>query len=302
MTSAMLAPSELFGYDVVDLMGCGAGSRVYAVSHRTSGQIYVLKHVTVRQPKDERFVEQLETEYEVSRQLNHPGLRRAVEFKVVRTLLRKPVEAALVLELFDGSPIEYVLPGTCAEIVRVFVDAASALVAMHKAGFVHCDLKPSNILLSSDGGVKIIDFGQACRIGTIKKRIQGTPDWIAPEQVRCSPCTVRTDVYSFGATLYWALCRRKIPTQYTAARDERSFVLDECVPPPAEINPSVTLPLSKLVMECVHTHASRRPENMNEVARRLEVIHFAMTRPAISRAERERQNQLDDTHMEMAVA
>jgi serine/threonine-protein kinase len=291
-------PSKLFGYDVIDMLGTGAGSRVYVVSDPQSGQIYALKHVTVRGPKDDRYVTQLETEYEVGRQLSHPGLRRSVDFRVVRSLLRKPLEAALVLEMVDASPIEFVLPATSAEIVAVFLQAADALAALHRAGFVHCDLKPGNILLGSDGRAKIIDFGQACKAGMLKQRIQGTPDFIAPEQVRCDACTPRTDIYSFGATLYWALCRKKIPTLYTVNRSENSFLLDDRVPPPHEINPSVPEALSRFVMECVRTDASRRPASMSEVSRRLDALHFTMTRPATSRQVEE----LDDTRMEMAVA
>ena len=271
-------PSQLFGYDVLDLMGAGAGSRVYAVSDPATGQLYVLKHVTVRGPKDERFVTQLETEFAVGRQLAHPGLRRSIDLKVTRSLLRKPLEAALVLELFDGSPIEFVLPGTVAEIVRVFRDAAEALAALHKAGFVHCDLKPGNILMSSDGQVKLIDYGQTCRIGTVKERIQGTPDFIAPEQVKCRACTPQTDVYSLGATMYWALTRQKLPTAYTVKQGHNSFLLDAKIPAPRELKSAVPEPLSNFVMECVRTDPARRPASMADVARRLDVLHFAATR------------------------
>ena len=271
-------PSQLFGYDVLDLIGTGAGSRVYAVSEPQTGQLYVLKHVAVRGAKDERFVTQLETEHEVARHLTHPGLRRSIDLKVTRSLLRKPLEAALVLELFDGSPIEFVLPGTCAEIVRVFRDAAEALAALHKAGFVHCDLKPGNILLSTDGHVKLIDFGQACRTGTAKQRIQGTPDFMAPEQVKCRACTPQTDVYSLGAAMYWALTRQKMPTLYTVKQGHNSFLLDAKIAAPRELKSSVPEPLSNFVMECVRTDPARRPSSMADVARRLDVLRFAATR------------------------
>jgi serine/threonine-protein kinase len=284
------------------MLGTGAGSRVYVVSEPQTGQVYALKHVTVRGPKDDRFVTQLESEYEVGRQLSHPALRRSVDLRVVRSLLRKPIEAALVMELVDGSPIEFVLPGTCPEIVSVFLQAAEALAALHKAGFVHCDLKPGNILMNGEGRVKVIDFGQACRTGTAKQRIQGTPDFIAPEQVRCDACTPRTDIYSFGATLYWALCRRKIPTLFTLKRGEHSFLLDDRVPPPHELNAAVPEPLSRLVMECVRTDPSRRPQSMSDVSRRLDVIHFAMVRPSMPRRSDELHDALDDTRTEMAVA
>jgi serine/threonine protein kinase len=65
--------------------------------------------------------------------------------------------------------------------------------------------------------VKVIDLGQACAIGTAKSRIQGTPDYIAPEQVKCAAVTPQTDIYNLGATLYWALTGTHIPTLYTSS-------------------------------------------------------------------------------------
>jgi serine/threonine-protein kinase len=293
-------PKTLFGYDVIDVLGAGAGSELYAVSDPATGQLYALKHVTVREPKDERFMKQLEAEYEIGRCLTHPGLRRCVDLKIVRSLLRKPIEAALVMELFDGAPIEFVMPGAYPEITRLFIDVAEALDALHKAGFVHCDIKPGNILRAGDGQIKVIDFGQACRIGTAKERIQGTPDFIAPEQVRCSTCTVRTDVYSFGATLYWALCRKKVPTLYTVQQQTKGgLLLDDRIPSPHEVKPSVPERLSNLVMECVRTNPQRRPANMADVARRLEVLHFAMTHTPVATSA---MPDLDDTCMSIAVA
>jgi serine/threonine-protein kinase len=152
---------------------------------------------------------------------------------------------------------------------------------MHALGFAHCDLKPNNILVNSEGEAKIIDFGQACKLGTVKERIQGTPDFIAPEQVRCQPVTVRTDVFNFGATLYWTLTGQPIPTLYTLKKDENSFLVDEQITPPNQLNPAVPEPLANLVMECIRTNPLRRPPDMVELGRRLEIVqHVAARRSA----------------------
>jgi len=276
-------PKTIFGYDVVDFIGEGAGSTIYAVTHPQTRQLYALKHVIRKTDKDVRFVEQLENEYEVGRQLNHPGLRRIIDLKENKTLLFKVSEAALVMELFDGRSLEFALPRGIPQIVRVFIATAKALDALHKAGFVHCDLKPNNILIGTKGEVKVIDLGQACATGTRKKRIQGTPDYIAPEQVKCQPVSQRTDIFNFGATMYWALCGRKLPTLFTLKKTENSILSDELMASPSSVNPLVPEMLSNFVMECVRTNPLKRPTDMGEVITRLEIIEHAVKRDAATR-------------------
>jgi serine/threonine-protein kinase len=188
------------------------------------------------------------------------------------------IDAALVMELFDGRPLEEDLPRDLVAILDCFIATANALACMHQNGYVHCDLKPNNILLGSDGKVKVIDLGQACAVGTVKARIQGTPDFISPEQVKCQPVSKATDVFNFGATLYWALTGRKVPTLFTLKKGANSFLVDAQIPSPAELNPKVAAPLSSFVMECVRTVPSKRPVDMQEVVRRMEVIRHAVVR------------------------
>src|ERR1700683_3741368 len=85
-------PKSIFNYEVIDYIGQGAGSFLYAVTDPKSKQIYALKHVPVRNEKDQRYVEQLEAEYEVGKSVSDPGLRRSVDMKVHRNLLRKVQE------------------------------------------------------------------------------------------------------------------------------------------------------------------------------------------------------------------
>ncbi len=280
-----ILPKRLFDYEVIDFIGEGAGSVLYAVMHPVTKQIYALKHVAVKVEKDERFVEQLETEFQVGKSIVHEGLRRSIDLKENRTLLRKVTEAALVLELFDGSPLEQSPPWKMVDVCQVFIETAKALHALHQAGYVHCDLKPNNIMMNAAGNVKVIDLGQACKIGTAKKRIQGTPDYIAPEQVKCEPVSVRTDVYNFGATLYWVLVGKNLPTLFTLKKSDNSFLVDEKMASPSEMNPKIPETLSALVMDCVRVAPSKRPADMQEIARRLEIIQFTLERAAKAAAQ-----------------
>ena len=274
--STGVLPRSVMGYEVIGFIGEGAGSLLYAVSHPQTAQLYALKHVTPKTDKDQRFVEQLETEYAVGQLVRHPGLRRTVEMKVNRTLFRKVTEAALVLELFDGTPLDRMLSLRTPAVVDIFIQVAEALDALHGIGYVHCDLKPNNILVGPEGDVKVIDLGQACPKGTAKSRIQGTPDFIAPEQVKCAAVSVATDVYNFGATLYWALTGTHIPTLYTLKRGENSFLLDQKIATPAELNPCVPEGLSNIVMECIRTNATKRPQGMRDLILRLEIIRHVL--------------------------
>jgi eukaryotic-like serine/threonine-protein kinase len=272
---------KLLGYDIIDKLGEGAGSVIFSASDPATGRHVALKHVVRDAQKDIRFVEQMETEFEISRQFNHPNLRRTYELKINKTLLMKVNEAFLIMELFEGTPLDQNPPRTTLECLDVFIQVAQGLRYMHQLGYVHCDLKPNNILRSNSGMVKVIDYGQSCKIGTIKERIQGTPDYIAPEQVDRKPIGVQTDVYNLGATLYWALTGRNIPTKYTVNRKgENSFLVDDRIDTPSQLNPKVPEPVSKLVMECIATRISKRPADMDQVITRLELGRHVLLKAA----------------------
>jgi serine/threonine-protein kinase len=269
-------PRSVMGYEVIDYIGEGAASLLYAVSHPETAQNYALKHVKPKSDKEQRFVEQLETEYHVGQLVRHAGLRRSIEMKVNRTLFRKVTEAALVLELFDGQPLDSLPLRSTVGVVDIFIQVAEALDALHGIGYVHCDLKPNNILVNAQGEVKVIDLGQACAVGKAKSRIQGTPDYIAPEQVKCASVTPQTDIYNLGATLYWALTGTHIPTLYTLKRTENSFLVDGQLASPKDLNPLVPDQLSNLVMECVRTNPAKRPQGMRDIILRLEIVRHVL--------------------------
>lgn len=271
-------PQMLLKYEVLERLGEGARSTIYAVSDPETHQVYALKHVHRDQPKDLRFIEQMEAEFEVSRQFTHPNLRRTYELKIVKTMMVKIVEAFLVMELVDGRPLDRARHRVL-DTLDTFIKAAEGLRAMHQMGYVHCDIKPNNILRGEHGEVKVIDFGQSCKLGTIKERIQGTPDYIAPEQVNRLPVTVQTDVFNLGATLYWAVTGKNIPTLYTVnKKGENSFLVDERMPTPVDLNPKVPPQLSNMIMDMVATSPRKRPADMDAVISRLEIIRHVLQR------------------------
>ena len=272
-------PRRVFDYEIIDCIGAGAGSLIYVVSNEQTHQLYALKHVVKRHEKDARFLEQLQNEFEISQNFSHPALRRSIEMRDDKTMFHKANQAALVMELFDGESLEGRPRGDVLETLAIFAQVAKGLAALHAMSYAHCDLKPNNILVNAGGDVKIIDFGQACRLGSVKERIQGTPDFIASEQVKREPITAKTDVFNFGATLYASLTGRSIPTLYTVKKGDNSFLVDDVIPTPREVEPEVPEQLSNLVMECIRTNPSKRPE-LADVIRRLEVLEFVGRRRA----------------------
>jgi serine/threonine-protein kinase len=272
---------KLLHYDVLGRLGEGARSIIYAVRDPETGRRYALKHVIRSEQKDIRFIEQMETEFEISKQFKHPNLRRSYDLKINKSLMLKVSEAFLLMELFEGKALDVQLPPTLLDTTETFIQAAEGLRSMHAMGYVHCDIKPNNILRNEDGKAKVIDFGQSCKIGTIKERIQGTPDYIAPEQVSRRPVTIQTDVFNLGATMYWATTGRHIPTLYTVnKKGGNSFLLDARIDSPADLNPNVPPAFSNLVLECISTNIKKRPGDMDQVLTRLELTRHILFKKA----------------------
>lgn len=277
------------GHRILDELGRGAASIIYLAQEEKTKQIYALKHVKRESAKDQRFMEQAEYEYKVSTKLDHPNIRK-IRRMVKRKHLLTVKDLFLVMELVDGLSMEQSPPKTFDKALSVFHQVAMALAHMHERGFVHADMKPNNVVVSPDGVVKIIDLGQSCAIGTVKPRIQGTPDYIAPEQVHRRAITPKTDIYNLGATMYAVLTGQRVPT---ALADDNSLMgsLDDSMiekpKPVTELNPRVHPKLNDLIMQCVEVDPAKRPESMSYVADRLNLVH------GIVRAEAERSSSAD---------
>jgi len=180
----------------------------------------------------------------------------------------------MTMELAAGVSLERSKSLSLIDIMVVFRMVAQGLEAIHRKGFVHCDMKPNNIIMNlHKAEIKIIDLGQSCEMGTIKTRIQGTPDYIAPEQVRKQPLTQRTDVFNLGATFYWALTGKNVPTLIPTKGELGTTPKPVSrALPPAQIYRKIPLSLSNLIMECVEVNPAERPSSMGDIIARLEVI------------------------------
>lgn len=263
---------DIDGFTIIKRIGTGARTSIYLATDETLKQTVALKRAVLESHEDTRIFEQMETEYRVARRIDHPYIRKCYRMIRQRKLLRTN-ELLLSMEIFHGKSLEDSRPLSLGDLLLIFRMVATGLNVMHEAGYVHCDIKPNNILISREGAIKIIDLGQTCKIGAIKTRIQGTPDYIAPEQVQRKHLSHRTDIFNLGATMYWALTGKNIPTLIPRktnigllAQTEQEFKT------PHEIYRQIPKTLSDIVMDCVQKRPADRPSNMAEIISRMDVL------------------------------
>jgi serine/threonine-protein kinase len=259
------------GFTIIRRIGNGARSTIYLATDEQDENVVALKRLIFEKPEDHRFFEQTEMEYKVARRIDHPYVRKCYKLQKVRSMFRVR-EMLLSMEHFDGKTLEESPTLSLGDVLLVLRMVATGLNAMHQQGFIHCDIKPNNILINKSGTIKIIDLGQSCPIGTVKSRIQGTPDYIAPEQVRRKTLGPRTDIFNLGATMYWALTGKNVPTLIPKRKNglgpyERPKRLA-----PHELKSQLPIGVSKLVMDCVKEDPAERPANMMEVISRLDLM------------------------------
>ncbi len=271
----MTAESPKFeGYEIVRRLGVGAGSVIYAVRSRETDEMFALKHVERIEGKDKRMVEQVINEYRVASLINHPYVRNIYKMKRVKRGFQTK-EVFLLMEYCPGVSLEQSSSRSILDLLLIFRMVADGMNGMHNAGLVHCDMKPNNIIINDDGGIRIIDLGQSCPLGTVKPRIQGTPDYISPEQVKRKPLTKATDIFNLGATMYWAFTGKHIPTMIPKRTNGIELALNDNVGPaksPNELKPAIPMGVSNLIMECVEKDPRRRPSDMPTLISRLDLL------------------------------
>lgn len=263
---------ELEGFTIIKKLGIGARTTIFLARDEENGQTIALKRCVLEKPEDERIFEQITNEYKVSQAISHPYLRKCNKLIKIRKLV-KVKELLLSMELFEGESLERSKSLSLGDVLLVFRMVAEGLNAMHQQGYIHCDIKPNNILFNNEtGAIKIIDLGQGCKIGTVKPRIQGTPDYIAPEQVKRLHLDQRTDIFNLGATMYWALTGKNVPTLIPQADDLTALLGQKNFAAPHEIYQKIPIGVSKLVVDCVREEPRQRPKSMSDIISRLDLL------------------------------
>ncbi|MCF7958203.1 MAG: serine/threonine protein kinase [Phycisphaerae bacterium] len=262
------------GYETIKKLGIGAASTIYEVRNQTTGEIRALKHVIRKDGEDKRMIEQVENEFEIARKVDHPYIRKVYEIKKVKRRLQAR-EVFMLMDYCPGISLEQSPSRSLVDLLLIFRMVADGINGMHSVGLLHCDMKPNNVIIAENGGICVIDLGQSCPVGTVKQRIQGTPDYIAPEQVKRKPLSRRTDVFNLGATIYWALTGKNIPTMIPKKSDRVELVSSGTVDrpvPPHVLKPQIPAGISNLIMECVSKTPANRPADMPTLISRLDLL------------------------------
>ena len=286
MSIGIPRPKSLFGYDVVGTLCEGAAHQLYVVCDDKSGQLYAMKYIARKSDKDLELIEQMNLEFEVSKPIRSTFVRKCVDLKVNKKLIGGITDAALIMELVDGESLDTLPQIEPAKLIPVFTQVARGLWSLHQQRYVHCELKPHHIIVSSDGNAKVIDLGHVTRIGTLAARTPGMIEVLAPEQAYGRPSTELTDVYNLGATMYWVLTRQRVLSVLKTNEPGWDNLVSPPYPTPAQINPAVPEPLSRLVMWCCQPSVGSRPKDMGMVVAGLEKIAQVLAEKAAAEASK----------------
>jgi len=270
-------------------LGQGGMGTVYLGRHMTLNKPVAVKILRPDLPTDVQGVERFLREARAAARLEHhrivqiydAGQHDGLYYIVMQNVLGESLAARLRREKRLK----------VREALRIFRAVGEGIAYAHSKGIVHRDIKPDNILLGEDGGVKIVDFGLACmiegdpnlsRTGTIL----GSPNFMSPEQALGKRVDQRTDIYSMGATLYRSLTGVP-PFQASSSIGVVCKVVKEALRPPHESNPELPAAISRYVCYLMRKDHTKRVGSVVEALDVLERLEKrGLGRPAWRPAKR----------------
>jgi len=165
---------------------------------------------------------------------------------------------------------------TVEEAIPLMTQACAGIGYAHRAGIVHCDVKPHNILVTPDARVKVTDFGIARALATITPGersdvVWGSPQYFSPEQAAGMAPSPASDVYSLGVVLYEMLTGR-LPFNATTAEELARQHRESLPPSPRRYNPSVSIPLEQILLKIMAKEPSARYRTADQLGRVLTTL------------------------------
>jgi serine/threonine protein kinase len=255
---------QIKGYRLQEKIRDGTVGTVWRATD-SSRQVFAIKQMSAKNAAESDKVRQFEKEAALTQKLAHRNIIRIHE-----ALDSDP--PAFVMEYFESENLKYSLWNLPERIVKyefkILRQVADALSFVHAQGVVHKDIKPENVLVNATQDVRLIDFSLAQskmdRFLQFSKRVEGTPLYMAPEQIRGEKVDPRADVYSFGVMTYEMLTRRPpfIGTSYQTILDKH---LKEPPPPMRSWVPTLSAELDVIVLKMLAKKKEERWDDMKTV-------------------------------------
>jgi len=270
------AAHKIPGYKILGKLGAGAMAVVYKARQLSLNRTVAIKILPKRFTENPEYVERFYKEGQAAGRLNHPNIVQAIDVG----------EAGgyhyFVMEYVEGKTIaDDISAGKVyeeAEALDIIIQVARALAHAHACTLIHRDVKPKNIMISTNGTVKLADMGLARETTDIEAaqseagKAYGTPYYIAPEQIRGKiDIDGRADIYGLGATLYHMLTGR-VPFMAEDSADVMRKHLREKLIPPDHINTSLSAGVSEVVEVMMAKRKENRYKNMEELLADLEAL------------------------------
>ena len=265
-----VAPERMIGkYWISERIGRGGWSVVYKGVHMVLNRpvaVKMLKHSMAMAPE---FAERFKREAKVIASLEHPNIVRVYDIEErYKTIF-------IIMEYIEGASLDYLLkkkPGMSLDkIVGIILQTCDGLLYAHQQGIVHQDIKPANIFIQADYGVKIVDFGLACTPGVDELGLGGTVYYMAPEQIEGEAVDSRTDMYSLGIMAYEMITGRR-PYPEDDIGKLMHLHVHEDIPDPRLAAPDVPDELSRFIMRATKRKATERYSSVQEVIRELQPL------------------------------
>jgi serine/threonine protein kinase len=259
MVSEMIGKT-LGNYQIVEELGRGGMAVVYRAYQPSLNRDVAMKVLPPQLSFDQEFVERFQREAKAAAKLRHPNI------VVIHDVGHEDGTYYIVMEYLQGRTLKQLIqqegrlqPERAAHIVE---QVAAALDYAHQYGFVHRDVKPSNIFVGPDDHVTLTDFGIAKAASETQQltrtgMLVGTPEYMSPEQAAGSRVDHRTDLYALGVVLYQMLAGR-VPYRGTTPHATLHAVIYEPPPPPRQINPNLQPALETVVLRAVAKQPEQR--------------------------------------------
>jgi serine/threonine protein kinase len=271
---------KLGRYEVVRELGKGAMGIVYLAKDPLIGRLVALKTIRISAHADEdetkEFQQRFVREAQAAGILNHPAI------VTVHDIGQDDENGTMfiAMEFVEGHNLKEVLSQgrtlTFEQIGDIIAQVAEALDFAHAKGIVHRDVKPANVILIEGNRAKITDFGIAKIASgganlTTTGQFLGTPNYMAPEQVKGAPVDGRTDIFALGICLYECLTRRK-PFGGDSLTSISYKIVHEPFPPLHEINPQIPVGYEDVVANCLAKDPSKRYQRARDLATALRAV------------------------------